>query len=121
MLFYRACTFFVTLFVILAARYRGHVFSAYRAVGWRGVFVGTVLGLELLSKVGEREHPRHDDDEAEEYDGIVETGREHGTGDQVEEPQDDDLLVVGGCFPMREAGDLEEGRVLDAHAQHRLP
>jgi drug/metabolite transporter (DMT)-like permease len=50
-LFYRACTFFVTLFVILAARYRSNVFAAYRAVGWRGVLVGIVLGLGSIAYV----------------------------------------------------------------------
>ena len=50
-LFYRSCAFFVTLFAILAARYRGKVFAAYRAVGWHGVLVGTVLGLGSIAYV----------------------------------------------------------------------
>jgi len=50
-LFYRAITFFVTLFAILAARYRGNVFAAYRAVGWHGMLVGVVLGLGSIAYV----------------------------------------------------------------------
>lgn len=50
-LFYRACAFSVTLFAILAARYRGGVFAAYRAVGWHGMLVGTVLGLGSIAYV----------------------------------------------------------------------
>ncbi len=44
-LFYRAVSFFITLFLILLARYRSNTLRAFRAVGLRGVAVAVVLGL----------------------------------------------------------------------------
>lgn len=44
-LFYRAVSFFITLFLILFARYRSNTFVAFRAVGIRGIAVAVVLGL----------------------------------------------------------------------------
>lgn len=44
-LFYRAISFFITLFLILFARYRSNTLKAFRAVGLRGVAVAVVLGL----------------------------------------------------------------------------
>lgn len=44
-LFYRAVSFFITLFLILFARYRSNTLRAFRAVGMRGIAVAVVLGL----------------------------------------------------------------------------
>ncbi len=50
-LFYRSLAFFVTLFLILAAHYRGGVWRAYRRVGWHGLAVAAVLGLGSIAYV----------------------------------------------------------------------
>ena len=81
----------------------------------RGAYA--VLGLELLSQVRERQHPGHDDHEAEEDDTVVESGRQDRSRDQMQECEDRDLLIVSRSLSVREARDLQEGRVLDAHRQ----
>lgn len=44
-LFYRSVTFFITLSLILGARYRADTLRAFRAVGRRGIIVAVSLGL----------------------------------------------------------------------------
>ena len=44
-LFYRSLSFSVTLFIILAIRYRGATVRAFRSVDTRGIMAATALGL----------------------------------------------------------------------------
>ena len=79
-----------------------------------------VLRLELFAEMRERQHPRHHDDEAEEHHAVVQTGREHGARDEVQEREDGDLLVVRGGLAVRETRNLKKRGVLDAYGECRL-
>ena len=42
---FRSLTFFITIGTIMLYRYRRNTFAAYRAVGIKGIFAATLLGL----------------------------------------------------------------------------
>ena len=76
-----------------------------------------VVALDLAAQVAEHERARRDDEEAEEAEAVGEAAAEHGAGDEVEQREDDDLLVVRGAAPRGEADDLEDGGELDGDVE----
>ncbi len=68
--------------------------------------------------MGQHEGSRSHDQEAEEAQTVGEPATEHGAGDEVQERQHDDLLIVGGAPPGREADDLQARSELDGEPEH---
>src|SRR3989442_569557 len=56
-----------------------------------------IVPLHLASQMAQNEGPRRHDEEAEEADAVGEPVAEDGAGDEVEQGEDDDLLVVRGA------------------------
>ncbi len=77
------------------------------------------MGLDLVSQMREREHPWRHDHEADEVEGVVEPRAEHRRGDQVEERERLDVLVVLRGAPMEELGDLQPRGELQTERQDR--
>ncbi len=77
-----------------------------------------VVALDLAAEVAEHEGARRDDEHAEEAEPVAEAAAEHGAGDEVQQREDDDLLVVRGSLARGQANDLESGGELDEHVEH---
>ena len=79
-----------------------------------------IVAFDLAPEVGEDERSWSDDEEPEETEPVGEPTAEHGAGDEMEEREDDDLLVVGGTATRRDADDLKERGELDHHVDRGL-
>ena len=78
-----------------------------------------VVALDLATEVAEHERARRDDEEADEAEAVREAAAEDRAGDEVQQREDDDLLVVRGAAPRGEADDLEDGGELDGDVERR--
>ncbi len=79
-----------------------------------------VVAFDLLPQLSEHQHPRRGDDEADEDEAVGEVGGEHRRGDQVQEGEDRDLLVVARAPSVEEPRDLEEARELQTEGEEGL-
>ncbi len=50
-MFYRSITFALTVFVVVAWRYRGRTPEAFRAIGWAGVTVGVISSASSIAYI----------------------------------------------------------------------
>ena len=80
-----------------------------------------VVSLDLAAQVAEDERARRDDEEPEEAESVREAPAENGAGHEVKEREHDDLLVVRGPPPRREADDLEHRGELDGDVEGGAP
>ena len=80
-----------------------------------------VVALDLAAEVAEHERAGRDDEEAEEAEPVGEAAAEHRAGDEVEEREDDDLLVVRGAAARGEPDDLEDRGELDGDVERESP
>ena len=94
-------------------RMRGHVDGQPRAIA-RAL---AVVALDLAPQMAEHERAGRDDQEPEEAEAVGQAPAEHRSGDEVQQGQHDDLLVVGRAASGREADDLQERRELDGDVE----
>ncbi len=78
-----------------------------------------VVALDLAAQVAQHQRARRHHQDPQEAQAVAQAAPEHGAGDEVEQREDDDLLVVRGALAGGQADDLEGGGELDEDVEHR--
>src|SRR5260370_515343 len=78
-----------------------------------------IVALDLAPKMAEDECPRSDDEEAQEAEAVRQPAAQDSSGDEVEQGENDDLLIVRSAAARSESHDLEESGELHRHVERR--